>query len=572
MGFSSVLVPLVLFVVHVSAVDEEPVLPFSEYLDQGSTVMLRWGFDTLKDTIVFEVRANTTGWVGFGFSPNGGMNGADMVIGGVDTNGFYFTDRHGLGNSLPPLDLQQDYKLLALTEADGQTVMKLQRSIRSCDEDDLPITEMPIKLIYAYGQSDDISYHRRQRGTKEVNLLKYMPQAKISDSKYFDLTVTNFTIPAKTTHYHCKIMRLPEFDQKYHIYRVEPLLDNPDLVHHLLLYRCPPTVATPYEHTCYTVENITECNHAMAAWGVGGGAFELPEVAGIPIGGDGGKLLYRLELHYNNQKETSGVIDNSGFRFYYTAQLRQHDAAVLQTGLAVAPGYAIPPKAPGFLSYGLCDTTSIPQVLSEPTHDLQVFSILLHTHLAGRKMRVGHFRDGEQIDFLIKNEHYDFEYQQAVNLGETKTVKIGDKLLVECTYNTSNRSRLTWMGLSTTNEMCLAFLYYYPAMNISHCISFPDLQALFTKMGVNNEKDWLGLMSTKTWNETSVNDYQETLKRIEQNAIVVTASDNASYSTRTIPELKTTPPVRCERNRSEVMRLAVSLWLFVVLTAASALT
>ncbi|XP_026853980.2 DBH-like monooxygenase protein 2 homolog [Electrophorus electricus] len=572
MSFVSVLMPLVLSMVHVSGVAEDPLLPFSEYLDQDSTIRLSWGFDTQKDSILFEVRARTTGWVGFGFSPNGGMDGADLVIGGVDTKGLYFTDRHGVGNSLPPLDKQQDYRLLALTEADGQTVMKFERSIRACDKYDLPITEVPIKLIYAYGQSDDISYHRRQRGTKEVNLLKYMPQARISDSKYFDLTVTNFTIPSKSTHYHCKIMRLPALDQKYHIYRVEPLLENRDLVHHMLLYRCPPTVTTPYEHACYETEEATECYQAVAGWGVGGGAFELPEVAGIPVGGDGGKILYRLELHYNNQNQSPGIVDNSGFRLYYTAQLREYDAAVLQAGLAVAPGYAIPPNASAFLSYGLCDTHNIPQVLSEPTRDMQVFSVILHTHLTGRKVRVGHFRDGEQIDFLITNEHYNFEYQQAINLGKTKTVQMGDKLLVECTYNTSSRSGLTWVGLSTINEMCLAFLYYYPAMNLSNCISFPDQKALFTKMGVYNAADWIKMMSTKTWNEMSINDYQQTLKMIQQNTVVGNVTDHASYSTGIIPELKATSSVSCKRNRSEVTRLAVSSRLLLLLTAAYTLT
>ncbi len=111
----------------------------------------------------------------------------------------------------------------------------------------------------------------------------------------------------------------------------------------------------------------------------------------------------------------TGRVDNSGLRFYYTSELRQHDAAVLGTGLVVAPWYAIPPKAKSFLTYGLCDTAYIPKVcmyvylsirfrrrlddlvfcalqVLETPHDLQVFSVMLHTHLAGRKVRVGHFR------------------------------------------------------------------------------------------------------------------------------------------------------------------------------------
>ena len=44
-----------------------------------------WNSD--KEYITFEVHAKTTGWVGFGLSPNGGMAGSDMVIGWVPSDG-----------------------------------------------------------------------------------------------------------------------------------------------------------------------------------------------------------------------------------------------------------------------------------------------------------------------------------------------------------------------------------------------------------------------------------------------------------------------------------------------------
>ncbi len=52
-------------------------------------------------------------------------------------------DRHAGGNSMPVVDQQQNYKLLSLTESDGKTVMKFQRSIEACDENDLTITVSP---------------------------------------------------------------------------------------------------------------------------------------------------------------------------------------------------------------------------------------------------------------------------------------------------------------------------------------------------------------------------------------------------------------------------------------------
>uniref|UniRef100_A0A672PSQ3 DBH-like monooxygenase protein 2 homolog n=2 Tax=Sinocyclocheilus grahami TaxID=75366 RepID=A0A672PSQ3_SINGR len=558
---------LLLLSVQWSWAQEDPLLPFSEHLDPEHKVRLKWGFDEIQGTILFELTVNTSGWVGFGFSPKGGMTGADIVIGGVGPEGRYFTDRHAVGKSMPVVDQQQNYKLLSLIESDGKTVMKFQRLIGSCDENDLPITNLPMKLIYAYGQNDDITYHSTRRGTKELNLLKYMPRVNPPNSNFFDITMVNFTVPAKQTHYHCKIMRAPTFDRKQHIYRIEPVITNFDLVHHLLLYRCPLTVTEPFEAECFTGVD-GECMETVAVWGVGGGAFEFPEVAGLPIGGNVGDYFYRLEVHYNNLNKSADRVDNSGLRFYYTSELRQHDAAVLGTGLVIAPWYAIPPKAKSFLTYGMCDTAYIPEVLETP-HDLQVFSVMLHTHLAGRKVRVGHFRGGKQIDFLAVDENYDFEYQEVTNLGKTKTVKLGDKLLVECTYNTENRSTLTWGGLSTSDEMCLAFLFYYPAMNLSSCISLPNAATLISEMGANDTANWVNMMFMKTWNDTSINQYQQTLKRIDQLVVVTNSNNNGSHNKGTLPDLSVIPSAPCMSGCATKSLALLSLLLCLVVQWAS---
>ena len=74
-------------IVHFTAcahnLDEE--YRFSATLDEGYT--LHWNFDLERQTIAFAVNVSTTGWVGFGFSPNGQMPQSDVVIGWVDNDG-----------------------------------------------------------------------------------------------------------------------------------------------------------------------------------------------------------------------------------------------------------------------------------------------------------------------------------------------------------------------------------------------------------------------------------------------------------------------------------------------------
>lgn len=76
------------------AAASDPSMPFMVYLDRDDLVCLKWGFDNVEGNIVFELSVNTTGWIGFGLSPNGGMKGADMVIGGYKSSGSYFSVSH----------------------------------------------------------------------------------------------------------------------------------------------------------------------------------------------------------------------------------------------------------------------------------------------------------------------------------------------------------------------------------------------------------------------------------------------------------------------------------------------
>lgn len=80
-------------------------LQFSHHvvLDREGHVHLFW-FPGEED-LVFEMVTRTHGWLGIGFSPNGGMAGSDIAVGWVDKMGMpHITDRHAVGNTEPILD------------------------------------------------------------------------------------------------------------------------------------------------------------------------------------------------------------------------------------------------------------------------------------------------------------------------------------------------------------------------------------------------------------------------------------------------------------------------------------
>jgi hypothetical protein len=111
---------------------------YQDLVDEGA-YRLYWNY-TSTDFIA-EIHVRTTGWVGFGFSPNGGMAGSDMVIGWVDSKGVAnFTDRYASGKVLPTVDKNQNYKLLFSAERNGYTIFKFSRPIKLCDSDDMTIS------------------------------------------------------------------------------------------------------------------------------------------------------------------------------------------------------------------------------------------------------------------------------------------------------------------------------------------------------------------------------------------------------------------------------------------------
>ena len=101
-----------------------------------------------KDEIQFEIHCKTTGWVGFGISPNGGMAGSDIAIGWVKDNKAYLRDCHSDSQTPPVEDKKQDTILIEGAEIDGYTILKFKRKLVTCDE----ANDNAIKVCRLFGE------------------------------------------------------------------------------------------------------------------------------------------------------------------------------------------------------------------------------------------------------------------------------------------------------------------------------------------------------------------------------------------------------------------------------------
>ena len=99
-----------------------------------------------------------------------------------------------------------------------------------------------------------------------------------------------------------------------------------------------------------------------------------------------------------------------------------------------------------------------------PPEGIKIVSVLLHAHLAGRRIKLRHFRNGTELPViaevfysvwnsqhqqcgfclnscvsLLQDKAYDFNYQQSRYLKKEITVLPGDDLLTECEFDTTDR-------------------------------------------------------------------------------------------------------------------------------------
>ncbi|XP_043935135.1 putative DBH-like monooxygenase protein 2 [Protopterus annectens] len=476
-------------------------LRFSQYLDRNGDVLLSWDLNSSTDEITIELVVNTTGWIGFGLSKNGAMNGADIVIGGVKNNSTYFSDAHGIGQMQPEVDKIQNYNLLSLTEDNNSTCMRVRRKLQTCDSNDVDITADTIKVIYAFGSNDVVSYHGNRRGAKSVIFLQNQIQSLSSDNEtlFFDLKIQNFSVFPRETVYGCLFVDLLNVTQKHHIYKIEPIIQpgNEDVVHHLVLYGCSNASVTrkPQGDCTYSEYTSLICAHVITAWAYGGEAFRFPENTGISIGTNRDFKVAVLEVHYNNPHLKSGIKDSSGIRFYYTPELRKYDVGVLAVGPTVYPTFFIPPKMKSFKMYGICKTEKFVELNQNNVGDMIIFASLPHTHLTGRAVKCALYRNGSQIGFLSRDDNYDFSFQATRFFTPYVTLKMGDQIVTECTYNTMDRKNVTFSGMGTMDEMCTGFFYYYPKNSVSSCNSFYDSDYIARAVGYNGT----GLQSVYPW-------------------------------------------------------------------------
>ncbi|GAU95213.1 hypothetical protein RvY_06869 [Ramazzottius varieornatus] len=505
---------------------------------------LSWGFN--KTHIDFEITAKTLGWLAIGVSPNGGMNAADVLLAWVDdrTGKPTVQDRWLIAPSPYSsrtvnlsLDASQDWVLVAGAQSATHTTIRAIRKLVTCDSQDRPFTTDTVRLIFSMNPQDPASPtsipKHSYRGTRSLLMLSesYLANSVAIDSdagpetSTLDLLADNVPISTETrTMYYCSLIKLPTFAQKYHVVTTRPVVSpsNEGVVHHVVAYMCNDKIDDDFPEKAFDCtfdkprplrdQVMGNCTAVIGAFGIGSEPSHYPPETGFPLTPElSGRYVF-LENHYDNP-EGKSVTDSSGIGLTLTTKLRPNDAATTMIAYGdISYSMMIPPQVADFATYGRCSANCTSAIL--PPTGINVIKVFLHTHMLGERIYLRQIRKGKELPPLAKDETYDFNYQEAQSITPSRAVLPGDELVVECHYNSMTRNSVTFGGWGTPEEMCMAFITYYPATpDIASCASWLSMDTIlpltgspFSPPGIPMSPNQTSELSQRLWQDPSSED------------------------------------------------------------------
>ncbi|XP_053668366.1 MOXD1 homolog 2-like [Anopheles marshallii] len=463
--------------------------------------------------ITFEVQVRTHGYVGLGFSKDGTIYGADMVIGWVDQGQVHFQDRHVKkhGNGEPLVDSSQDYVLLLGYENQTHTVLRFKRKLDTCDVAyDVPITNDTMRVIYMYHNKephtagslpDPVEAFKQARSlflTQRINQAPLKPDPRLRTMELLNQDV-NLPQGDGTLHW-CKMFKLNDINRKHHLIRYEPVFDSgtsASYVYHMILHECqgssPELEIMSRENgcPCYRADkSILTCNSIVAAWTRGSEGFSFPSQVGYALESNQARF-YLMETHYSLSAneytwppKPKAMVDNSGLRLFYTSTLRGQDAGVLSVGMDPNWRHIIPPGQEHVVSEGHCVGECTQRAFARD--GVHIFAVMMRTHQIGRQIKLRQIRQREELLPIAHDRNTDWNYQEYRRLSAPVRVLPGDRLIAECIYDSSARAAITLGGLTTREETCLVLALYYPRQKeLTTCHSLPSLPTVINSLGIN---------------------------------------------------------------------------------------
>ncbi|HWU90728.1 MAG TPA: hypothetical protein VN253_25855 [Kofleriaceae bacterium] len=268
------------------------------------------------------------------------------------------------------------------------------------------------------------------------------PDAPGPTDGYVSLVRGDWSLPASTEKYVC--VRTTATSDIY-VRSIRPVA--PLGTHHTVLMLGAPDAP----------DGVVDCTSALVkpaifASGIGTQTLELP--AGVAVHVRPGQQLL-LNLHLFNATDAT-LTGTSGVEILEARPEEvQHEAGVVLAGKA--QGLQVPPNLS--TQVGRCTTPA----------NVTVFAVAPHMHMLGTHMKASYANSGGGGGRVLYDQAYSFDEQRFTFLEPALVTTAGGRLMIECTYmNTTGHT--VGFGESSTEEMCYALAFVYPAPTVEQCV------------------------------------------------------------------------------------------------------
>jgi hypothetical protein len=309
----------------------------------------------------------------------------------------------------------------------------------------------------------------------------------------FDVSMKNVSISPSNATKMCRLVRLMP-NKQGQIVAYKPIFE-PSLAKNYIMHM------TIYECKHYASQNLVDsadeeeiescdsswkfnCTNIVATWSRGSMGFVYPNNVGYAL--DTNTVnLYFLETHYEPFKGFGNlrIVDNSGIRFSYTTSRRENNAGVMTVGIQPIWTHIIPPGFRKVTSIGYC--TGKANKNAFPADGITIVGIQMQTHEMGKSIKVRLVRNGTELHPIAQDHNLDSEYLEYRMAGKGVRVMPGDDLMVECAYDSYDKSKLTLGGYEAQQEICQATLVYYPRQErLTLCQSKPKTMNFLKSLNI----------------------------------------------------------------------------------------
>jgi cytochrome c5 len=222
-----------------------------------------------------------------------------------------------------------------------------------------------------------------------------------------------------------------------------PLIDNDQVIHHMILYGVASRPAADTSSSCY---GPTLSGSMVAGWAPGGTNAVMDTDVGLNLDFP----AYQLQIHYANNTGAS-TTDSSGVGFCTTTTPRQNTAGIVTLGQSP---FTIPAGANSYPVVGQCNNLS-----SDAATTMTVIATQPHMHLLGSGFRTEHLGHDDLSN--IPQGGWNFDAQRHYSILPRRQVLPGEQLRTTCYYDNPGASPVSF-GPKTQDEMCYDFITVYP--------------------------------------------------------------------------------------------------------------